>query len=328
MQQFVSNYLPGDAVLGPGNAQSVFLNSSIHDIVTVTPRLYQTFDTQFPPLFSEGVINYINGLGYSEYTSAILDNIEFAFRTFLWFADQWYAPWAAVVTYLVVVLTLQKIFLVPKAQRTNRWVFVSFLHNGIVALESLYMFVMFTKQLYIYLGAGGGYWQLYCDPSHRLDADGDYRFYASLFYLSKWHELFDTVLLVARGRPASTLQLFHHTVMLLVTYYNRWPYIVSGMWLSVYLNLIIHIAMYSYFALAAIGIRLESVRIYMTRCQILQFWIILLHAAPWPYFRHVYGCLGHISSWLWVVVPVTFINLLFLRFYIKSYHAPEKLKIQ
>lgn len=100
---------------------------------------------------------------------------------------------------------------------------------------------------------------------------------------------------------------------------QRWPYLVPAMWLSVALNLVIHIFMYSYFAVQALGIQLEWARKWITSGQIIQFWIILLHALPWPYFRWHYGCLGHWQSWLWVFVPVLYINVMFVEFFLSQY---------
>ncbi len=51
---------------------------------------------------------------------------------------------------------------------------------------------------------------LYCDPHHLLDGETDLRFYQSLFYLGKFHELFDTVILVMRGKSPSFLQVSGH----------------------------------------------------------------------------------------------------------------------
>jgi hypothetical protein len=233
----------------------------------------------------------------------------------LWFVDQWYAPWLTVLVYLVVVQGLLSVArLLPK----RKYTLLTFVHNALVAVESGYMLWLFGKEVVKYVWANG-YWALYCDPQHLLDGESDFRFYQSLFYLNKYHELFDTVILVLRGNRPSFLALFHHTIMMFVTYYNRWPYLAPVGWLSVILNLAVHVVMYGYFALHAIGYTVNFVRIWITRVQIAQFWLILLHALPWPFYRYYYGCLGHYSSWAWVAVPVALINALFLKFYFDQY---------
>jgi len=261
----------------------------------------------------------------------LIGRIDVLLRPFLRFADQWYAPWVTVVSYLLIVFGLKAIYFIPShdkeaSERAKRkWAGLTFVHNLIIFLETAWILYLFGGAMLRYVTQNGlGYWGLYCDPNHNLDAESDFRFFESLFYLNKYHELFDTVILVLRGKSPSFLALFHHTVMLLVTYYNRWPYLAPAMWLSVVLNLVVHVFMYAYFTLTSLGIRLAFVRIWLTRIQILQFWIILFHALPWPYYRYYYGCLGHWFSWLWVVAPVTFINLLFLQFYVGQYIKQKK----
>lgn len=263
--------------------------------MTVNPRLYGTFDEQFPHL------GFIDGPA----------------KAFLWYSDQWYAPWLTVFLYLVLVKIL--LILSPYLPK-RKYVLLTFTHNALVAFESGWILWMFGREVIKYVQTNGlGYWGLYCDPQHNFDGDSDFRFYQSLFYLNKYHELFDTVILILRGNKPSFLALFHHTIMLGVTFYNRWPHLAPVGWLSVSLNLLVHVFMYSYFALHAIGYTLSFVRIWITRGQIIQFWIILIHALPWPFYRYYYGCLGHWTSWAWVSLPVTLINILFVRFYLRQY---------
>lgn len=43
--------------------------------------------------------------------------------------------------------------------------------------------------------------------------------YGNIFYLSKYWELFDTILLVLRGKPLTLLHVFHHIAALLICWY-------------------------------------------------------------------------------------------------------------
>lgn len=77
---------------------------------------------------------------------------------------------------------------------------LTFTHNLVVALESGWILWLFMREVVLYLRTNGlGYWGLYCDPQHNLAIESDFRFYQSLFYLNKYHELFDTVILILRG---------------------------------------------------------------------------------------------------------------------------------
>ena len=247
--------------------------------------------------------------------STLVGFIDGPARAFLRYTDKWYAPWVTVALYLLVV---QLLLLLQPYLPKRKYTWLTFVHNALVAVESGWILYMFCNQVNVYVSKHG-YFNLYCDPNHILAVESDFRFYQSLFYLNKYHELFDTIILILRGNRPSFLALFHHTIMLFVTYYNRWPHLCPVGWLSTVLNLVVHVFMYGYFALHALGITLSFLRIWITRAQIIQFWAILIHALPWPYYRYYYGCLGHWSSWLWVTLPVTFINLLFVQFYLRQY---------
>jgi len=109
--------------------------------------------------------------------------------------------------------------------------------------------------------------------------------------------------------------------MTFVIWNGLFPGFVTAGYIAELLNSFIHVFMYSYFALAAIGISVPW-RKYITRSQITQFIIILIHMIPWPYFKYVqgYNCSGTFQGWLWLQLPVFVILCLFLNFYIKQFH--------
>uniref|UniRef100_A0A914VJ86 Elongation of very long chain fatty acids protein n=1 Tax=Plectus sambesii TaxID=2011161 RepID=A0A914VJ86_9BILA len=94
---------------------------------------------------------------------------------------------------------------------------------------------------------------------------------AFLFVLSKLWELGDTVLLVIGGRPVRFLHWYHHAIVLLQVW---WTYVDGGAcvrW-ATWMNVAVHSAMYPYFAMHALGMRLPR---WTARCittaQIAQF---------------------------------------------------------
>ena len=95
-------------------------------------------------------------------------------------------------------------------------------------------------------------------------------FWTYLYYLSKFWELVDTVVLVTRRKPVILLQLWHHGVMPFVTlswFAAPW---LEGAWWCVMVNSIIHAFMYFYYLQSCRGIRVWWKR-YLTALQIIQF---------------------------------------------------------
>ncbi|KAJ1767536.1 hypothetical protein EV179_004626 [Coemansia sp. RSA 487] len=90
-----------------------------------------------------------------------------------------------------------------------------------------------------------------------------------LFYLSKYYELLDTVIIILKGRKASILQIYHHAGVILVMYTSNYftsPCSVFVVWE----NAGVHTIMYSYYALTALGFNPPGKQ-YLTSLQIFQF---------------------------------------------------------
>jgi len=93
-----------------------------------------------------------------------------------------------------------------------------------------------------------------------------------LFCLSKIPEMIDTLFLVARGRPVILLHWYHHITV-------AWYCIISWGTLSVSgssyaaMNLTVHSFMYTYYSLAACGIRPYWFANSITICQIAQMFM-------------------------------------------------------
>ncbi|KAJ2522735.1 hypothetical protein GGI11_001647 [Coemansia sp. RSA 2049] len=90
-----------------------------------------------------------------------------------------------------------------------------------------------------------------------------------LFYLSKYYELVDTVIIILKGRKASLLQIYHHAGVILITYATNYFASSSGLFL-VWENTGVHTIMYTYYALTALGFNPPGKQ-YLTSLQIFQF---------------------------------------------------------
>jgi len=101
-------------------------------------------------------------------------------------------------------------------------------------------------------------------------------FWTWVFYMSKYYELLDTAILLAKGRPSSLLQTYHHSGAII----SMWLLIVTrtfAAWVFVLENSFIHTWMYLYYALTCFGYQPRWKRL-MTNMQITQFIFGLLLA--------------------------------------------------
>ncbi|KAJ3407761.1 hypothetical protein HDV05_005310 [Chytridiales sp. JEL 0842] len=117
-----------------------------------------------------------------------------------------------------------------------------FLHNLLLCLYSAYSFVgsanIVAKSYELRR------WKdAYCDRSSETWSAG-LNYYAWLFYLSKYYEIIDTVIILLKNRPSSLLQSYHHAGAILT--------------------------MYFYYAMTSVGIQPPGKK-YLTSLQITQF---------------------------------------------------------
>lgn len=108
----------------------------------------------------------------------------------------------------------------------------------------------------------------------------------TMFYLSKFYELFDTMLMIAQSNyhQISFLHIYHHVSIIIV-----WLLIVKfepggDAYLSALINSFVHVIMYFYYLLASF-IKNKTTRQkylwwgkYLTKMQLLQFGINFIHA--------------------------------------------------
>jgi len=115
-----------------------------------------------------------------------------------------------------------------------------------------------------------GFMAIYCDSDGMLWHSG-LGAWSFIFYLSKFYEFVDTWILVLKGKPASLLQVYHHTGIAFI----MWAAVASqSAWLLfvVLLNAFIHTLMYTYFLIKTISptTEIKAAR-YLTMAQITQF---------------------------------------------------------
>ena len=142
-----------------------------------------------------------------------------------------------------------------------------------------------------------------------------------LYYVSKFVEFFDTIAFVARKKfqHVSTLQVTHHGIMpvfgwILVRWLPGGHESFGGMF-----NSLVHVVMYSYYFLAALGPSFRKYlwwKKYLTTFQMFQFTCIFLHSMAVVF---VYDC-GY--PWQFSAFSASIMLLffgLFAQFYAQSY---------
>ncbi|KAK6634814.1 hypothetical protein RUM43_008349 [Polyplax serrata] len=145
------------------------------------------------------------------------------------------------------------------------------------------------------------------------------------YYMCKLIELSDTVFFVLRKKDnqVSFLHLYHHTIMPIASWIGvKWLPGGHGTLLGV-INSFIHIIMYGYYLLAALGPQYQKYlwwKKYLTALQIIQFIIIIGHAAQ----LFVYECNYPKTMIALLGINTAFIMALFTIFYINSYIKKTK----
>uniref|UniRef100_A0A6G1SFQ1 Elongation of very long chain fatty acids protein n=1 Tax=Aceria tosichella TaxID=561515 RepID=A0A6G1SFQ1_9ACAR len=142
-----------------------------------------------------------------------------------------------------------------------------------------------------------------------------------LVLVSRFCDFFDTVFFILRKKfsHVSFLHVFHHTI------------VPIGFWIGIkfaffpvccfvpYLNLVVHVIMYSYYGLSTFGPAVQKYlwwKKYLTRLQIAQFLIALVHSLQPLYLRQ---CTFPAIFVMGQTLGALLFLWLFVSFYIKAY---------
>ncbi|KAL8653910.1 MAG: hypothetical protein Q9210_001825 [Variospora velana] len=95
-------------------------------------------------------------------------------------------------------------------------------------------------------------------------------FYGWLFYLSKFYEIVDTFIVLAKGKNTNFLQTYHHAGAMFCVW-SGIRYMSPPIWMFVIVNSAVHTLMYAYYALSSLGIQVsQNVKSLITTPQIVQ----------------------------------------------------------
>jgi hypothetical protein len=173
------------------------------------------------------------------------------------------APIAGTIFYLYILALLEEIFCNKKYNNIICPKFIyyfSIFHNSTLTIFSLYTFLSLYKVISI------------------QGIHGEHKFYMSQphiktivywFYISKYYEYFDTVLLYCKGRKPIFLQKYHH-IGAVICWHLGYKYDVDMFMFGSLFNSGVHTIMYFYYLLTIFKINIKCMRIYITIYQIVQ----------------------------------------------------------
>ncbi|KAJ3115220.1 hypothetical protein HDU96_001004 [Phlyctochytrium bullatum] len=216
---------------------------------------------------------------------ALLNNIEqFPLGEYAHVFMDWKVPVASGLTYFVAVKLINSAIIAANKKAkaagvapTKRWTDSS-LFKAVVVLHNLGLCV-FSAACFVGMGPR---WlrnlferplhEAYCDRDSHVWNTGLY-YWSWLFYLSKYYEIVDTIIILLKGRPSSLLQSYHHAGAI-ITMFLCVQSQATATWIFVVFNSFIHTIMYCYYALTTIGVRPpKQMKKMLTTMQISQFLI-------------------------------------------------------
>lgn len=235
-------------------------------------------------------------------------------RTQEWLLISSIWPTAAIVTaYLVVVVGGQSVL---KNREPFQLKNPMMLYNFCLVLLNAYIFYEFVMSTWLNFS-----FSKLCEPVRFNTAQADRL--ASVcwwFKFSKSIELIDTVFFMLRKKNSQItfLHLYHHSTMPFLWWIGV-KYAPGGeAYFSASINSGVHILMYSYYFLSAMGPHMQKYlwwKKYMTVMQLIQFWAILFHTA-----YTIYADCGYPKLFEWSLIFYVLSHIaLFSNFYYQTY---------
>ncbi|KAI9239576.1 MAG: polyunsaturated fatty acid elongation enzyme [Podila humilis] len=162
----------------------------------------------------------------------------------------------------------------------------SLLHNFVLVLISAYMCVGILYQAY-----QANYSLFENQPDHSIKGLPMAKM-IWLFYFSKIMEFVDTMIMVLKknNRQISFLHVYHHCSILTITWFGTFIAPNGEAYFSAAVNSFIHVIMYGYYFLSALGFKQVSfIKFYITRSQMIQFCMVMIQTSWDMYAMKVLG---------------------------------------
>jgi len=202
---------------------------------------------------------------------------------------------------------------------------ITAIHNLILCYWSAIMFAWAAWDLY-HRGRSLGWLETLCASDKRGNIRGTFFYITYWYYISKYYELFDTVILVLKKKRLMFLHIFHHAIVIPMswlwleshTIYSHHPLI---------LNTLVHIFMYHYYYRTSLGYTVWYKR-YITSMQITQFCLNFITASVYLWMRITTGCdeESDVAFWFGMGCNSVFL-VLFMQFYVNEYKGGKAGKV-
>ncbi|XP_034191103.1 very long chain fatty acid elongase AAEL008004 isoform X1 [Osmia lignaria lignaria] len=202
------------------------------------------------------------------------------------------------------------------------------LKNALIAYNLFQM--LFSAWLFYEIGLSGwltGDYSLRCQPVDYSDRPQTMRMVHACwwYYFSKFTEFMDTIFFVLRKKNdhVSTLHVIHHGCMPMSVWFG--VKFTPGGHSTFFglLNTFVHIVMYTYYLLAAMGPRVQPYlwwKKYLTVFQMIQFVVVMIHA-----FQLLFINCNYPKAFVWLIgLHATMFFFLFNEFYQQSYQQRRK----
>ncbi|KAK0166820.1 hypothetical protein PV327_004303 [Microctonus hyperodae] len=184
--------------------------------------------------------------------------------------------------------------------------------------------VIFSTWLF-YGGLKNGWWNDYSFKCQPVDYSNNPKAMGMAevswwYYMSKFTEFFDTFLFVLRKKNdhISTLHVIHHGIMPISTWFGVKFSPGGHSTFFGLLNTFVHIIMYGYYLLAALGPKIQPYlwwKKYLTSLQMIQFVLVMIHAFQLLFIECNYS---KAFVW-WIGMHSVLFFYLFRDFYIQAY---------
>jgi len=230
----------------------------------------------------------------------------------------WNSVIGVVCFYLITIYCLKK-WMEDRKRFDLKWVVL--IHNSILSILSLTMMIgMLYEVANRFISDNYQIKCLLCDPDKKL-AIGKQIGWFYIFFLSKYYELFDTVIICLKKRPIIFLHVYHHCITIVLVFVmleNE----VAVQWIAMTANCLVHVPMYFYYAISSIGFDAWWKK-YITMLQITQFIADLTaNSIGFLYYFQGYQCSGSLSSWIFGQTILFSFLILFIFFFKSNYKKP------
>ncbi|EGW31575.1 uncharacterized protein SPAPADRAFT_62191 [Spathaspora passalidarum NRRL Y-27907] len=230
------------------------------------------------------------------------------------------------------------------------------LHNLFLCVYSLWTFLGMTKTIATTMNVLAGdifpaiaqidsfkkvdlFFQTICSPNEGVFSKfitnkglHNLEFLGWWFYMSKFYEVLDTIIILLKGRPSSLLQSYHHAGAMMCMWAGV-RFQSPPIWIFVVFNSFIHTLMYFYYTLSCLHIRVPMIfKRVLTSLQITQFvvggslgvvhlFISIIDTTSTDQLRWV-NCIATADQTMPLLLNVAYLTpltALFAAFYIESY---------